>query len=1167
MLIQVLGQVGATESGATVPLPGAIPARILALLTTNLETGLRTDVLVDGVWGDSATPAATATLQSHVARLRRAIGGDRVVTTTYGYRLAVPAAGIDSHQFTSASTRGDALLREGRASEAAVVLAEALALWRGEAYDGLEDCAPLARERVRLGRLRLDTMVSRIEAELAAGLPGSHTSEIERLLEEHPTDERLWALLMRAWESSGDTAAALAVFGRARDRLLEELGLEPGPALRGIQAELLARVADPDEPVRTRRAERRRVSVIAVCEWSPDDDPELAQAARTRMLAVIEREVTLLGGEVIPAPAAVALAVFGAHTAHEDDPRRALLAARRIAGSTGTRVGVASGLAIVGANLGQLGAVADRALALALNAGAGEAVADAEPGEVSPGIDAVPLVGRSVELARLTAAVADARRRRRAVVVPVIGEAGMGKSRLLAETRRALGDVRWLHAQCDALGERGGLDPLADAVRHEPTDPPEPGSTRAEAMAAWAGILSALAIDRATVLAIDDAQWASEVLLDLIDLLAVEPPRASLVVIVTARPEVGARRPGWLESSHSLRLSALDEGESVALVDAVLAQVGSATTDREELAAKSGGVPLFMVELGRALTSDSESRIPARLSELMAARIDSLEPAARDLLAAASIVGSTFWAETIDARDSPGLAILLEREFIGENRPSSVPGASEYRFRHDLILDAAYQRLLRADRAAGHLATARWWEGVARGQDEAIIAEHAWLAHVAYEEAGMPDEAASLALTASVAAGRAARGVDAKAAVTFLRRASALSAGQPAESILLVELAEALAENRQLHEADEVLVLARRRIDPTDGGTRIRAAFLVLQLDFALGRPHDDALLDRLLEDFPDGPVQIQTLGVMAVGLVIAQTPESFARALTLSERAVAMAAAHGDEDLALLAFATRGRSRLGLGDARGLSDMDRAQERGPGRLPPFIVLGTRQWYAGAAHHWAGPAAELEIRESLEAYARRTGLEFLIGFGVAERLRCLWELGRLEECVEAADAIDRGSDAMTRWVVVQRALALADLGRLDDAVLAEVLATSPADETDARHVIGTAVVRARHALDRGDIGRAAEVLTGLGDLAEYAARDGAAEFLPRVLRLAREAGLDDFGADLAEATFEETPLGRALTATVRGLARGDQVLLREAIPAWQALGESIDLDLARTDAT
>lgn len=510
--------------------------------------------------------------------------------------------------------------------------------------------------------------------------------------------------------------------------------------------------------------------------------------------------------------------------------------------------------------------------------------------------------------------------------------------------------------------------------------------------------------------------------------------------------------------------------------------------------------------------------------------------------------------------------MLLRREFIREAYPTSVPGMHEYRFRHDLIRDTAYERLLRPDRAAGHLATARWWLGLDRGKDHAIIAEHAWLAHVLYSEAGLPDDARDLALTASRSAAAAARGIDTAAAVTFLQRAAVLHAGSPGEAGVLVELAEALTENRLLAEADHVVRRARSLVDPSDGGTRLSLLSVSLQLDFALGRQQDPRVLEGLLDDFPAGPVHIHALGVLAVNLVLRQTAESFAEAVKVAERAIAMARTLGDQDSAVLALGARGRARLALGQARGLADMDVAQQRAPGLLPPFLVLGTRQWYAGAAHHWRGPAAELTIREDLEEYAWRTGMEFLVSSGVAERLRCLWELGRAEECVAEADRVERGRDAMTRWVVVQRALALADLGHLDDAVVAEVLATPPADETDLRHVIGTAVVRARHALDQSDPQEAAMVLTGLGDLSVYAARDGAAEFLPRVLRLADEAGLEGFGAELADVTLEATPLGRALTASVRGLVRHDAALLRDAVGAWEALGPSVELDLARADA-
>ena len=761
MLIQVLGTVAVTDAGAAIVLPGAIPVRILALLTTNLATGLRRDALIDGVWGDAASDAAVATLQSHVARLRRAIGAERVVTTGYGYRLALPPAALDAHQFGSLAARGAALLADTHPDEAAGVLREALALWRGQAYDGLDDCEPLARERARLGQLRFDTLLQRIEADLATRPSGSLAAEVEQLLEDHPTHERLWALLMRVQQAVGDTAAALAVFGRARARMLDELGLEPGLELRAAQEAILRSEVPATAPGPARRSERRPVSVLAVSEPVVEADPEQAQALRATLLAAVEDEVGRLDGVVLRYPGTVSLAVFGAVTAREDDVRRALLCGRRIANATGARVGVATGLALVTPDLGHLGAVVDRAVARALGASPGEVVADAGTSRdrATPGDDVVPFVGRAAELAQLTTAVNEARRRKRAVVVPVIAEAGIGKTRLVAELRGRLDGVDWFQAQCDALGERGGLDPLVDALRDRAALLPPPSASRAEAIAAWSATLTALAEDSTTVMCVEDAHWGSELLLDLLDALAAAPVCAPLVLLVTARPEIEVRRPSWLASTSLIRVAALDDPEATELVEAVLAQAGADDADGAALAAASGGVPLFAVELGRALSADVDHRIPEQLGDLMAARIDSLDPQTRQALADAAILGSTFWAEAIGATDA-ALEVLLRREFVRAVLPSSVPGLHEYRFRHDLIRDAAYGRLLRPDRAAGHLAAARWWQGLARGQDDAIIAEHAWLAHELYCDAGLTDEAAELALAASRSAASAARGVD-----------------------------------------------------------------------------------------------------------------------------------------------------------------------------------------------------------------------------------------------------------------------------------------------------------------------------------------------------------------------------------------------------------------------
>ena len=197
-------------------------------------------------------------------------------------------------------------------------------------------------------------------------------------------------------------------------------------------------------------------------------------------------------------------------------------------------------------------------------------------------------------------------------MVPVIAEAGIGKTRLVAELRGRLDGVDWFQAQCDALGERGGLDPLVDALRDRATLLPPPSASRAEAIAAWSATLTALAEDNTTVMCVEDAHWGSEVLLDLLDALAAAPVPAPLVLLLTARPEIEVRRPSWLASTSLMRVAALDDTEATELVEAVLAQAGADHADSAALAAASGGVPLFAVELGRALTADVDHRIPGQ---------------------------------------------------------------------------------------------------------------------------------------------------------------------------------------------------------------------------------------------------------------------------------------------------------------------------------------------------------------------------------------------------------------------------------------------------------------------------------------------------------------------------------------------------------------------------
>jgi DNA-binding SARP family transcriptional activator len=190
-------------------------------------------------------------LQSHVARLRRSLGGSGAIAAgPAGYRLAVEAGDVDAFTFMAAVQEGHRAVACGDPAAAAAALSAGLALWRGPAFAEFSCCAALDAEAARLEQVRLDAVELRIEAELASGTVASPVGELEGLVLEHPTREGLWALLMRALYRAGRQADALEAYRRARRALVEEVGVEPGPQLREAERLVLAHDPSLDRPAR-----------------------------------------------------------------------------------------------------------------------------------------------------------------------------------------------------------------------------------------------------------------------------------------------------------------------------------------------------------------------------------------------------------------------------------------------------------------------------------------------------------------------------------------------------------------------------------------------------------------------------------------------------------------------------------------------------------------------------------------------------------------------------------------------------------------------------------------------------------------------------------------------------------------------------------------------------
>ncbi|WP_170316872.1 BTAD domain-containing putative transcriptional regulator [Acrocarpospora corrugata] len=219
--IRVLGPFEVLSGGTPVPLDGR-PREVLALLAAEAGRPVRTETILRRL-----DFASKGNLQSSVSRLRRALPGEVVRTVPHGYALT---ADVDAVRFAALVTRSRT------AEDPDSLLAEALALWRGEPYP---DFGFLAAERNRLAALHGEAVERRNEARLAAGQGAELVADLEELALLHPTREKLWGQLMRALYRSGRAAEAAQAFHRARAALLEE-GLEPGPELARIQRDVLA---------------------------------------------------------------------------------------------------------------------------------------------------------------------------------------------------------------------------------------------------------------------------------------------------------------------------------------------------------------------------------------------------------------------------------------------------------------------------------------------------------------------------------------------------------------------------------------------------------------------------------------------------------------------------------------------------------------------------------------------------------------------------------------------------------------------------------------------------------------------------------------------------------------------------------------------------------------
>ena len=675
---------------------------------------------------------------------------------------------------------------------------------------------------------RLAVYEDRFDAELACGAHQNVVGELEVLVETEPLRERLCGQLMIAAYRCGRQVDALAVYRATRAALIEQLGVEPCRELQELErailnhspdltlpaqaAPVVIAVADPaDVPGNEAPlVERRWVSVLLVAaNLDPrvyGSDVEEFADAHTSTADTIRAEAERFDGTVISGIGSTWWVVFGVRSAKEDDAERAVRAAVAIRNRChetwpSPRFAVTTGDALVthrpDAPPAVTGTVMRQSWNLVTTASANdvrvcEVTRRASEGTVVCSVSddpstgclveairarpvqrvAAPFVERDRELDLLRGLLGNVVRHRRPHLMTVLGEPGLGKTRLLAELARAAEDsVQCLVGRASAFAENITQAALSDIIveyagigeKNTVVDIGRKlagvvsrlmgdGETAtwmlshlrrlvlgghgdvADAFAACRTVLEEIAVVRPLVLVFEDLHQADDTLLDFVGELAERAAKVPLFVVVTARPELLERRPDWGRGRRGATATTLDRLSDAAtsrLLGHLVETHGMSVSPGGELVASVGGNPLFATEYARMLRDDGSAvRPPQSVRGVIAARLDTLTPAAKAVLQDAALFGDVVWADAVAAvgeRNAEEVARLLEhleaRDFLRFSPRARTASEIRYTFGHALVRDVAYGQMARSVRTRKHRLAAEWIER-SLGGDSDLLARH-----------------------------------------------------------------------------------------------------------------------------------------------------------------------------------------------------------------------------------------------------------------------------------------------------------------------------------------------------------------------------------------------------------------------------------------------------------
>ncbi|MEE1766600.1 BTAD domain-containing putative transcriptional regulator [Streptomyces sp. SP18BB07] len=952
----VLGSVEARVGGRIVDLGHARQRCVLAVLLVDANQVVSVDQLVERVWADRPPQRVRNALYGYVSRLRQALAiaeGADIVRRSGGYVLDVEATAVDLHRFHDVTARAREAAQSAQDKQAATLFGQALGLWRGDAFAGL-DTPWINALREAVVQERIAAELDHTDVRLRCGQHTGLLAELSARVEIQPLDERLAGQFILALYRCGRPADALNHYQQTRLLLAEELGCDPGLPLRQLHQQILT-----TDPALNGPAAGRASGSAPALVPRPIPAPPPVRTPR--------------GGGALPGPPTPQRPRTGSH-----------------------------------------------------------------------------LIGRAAELMVLDGAIEDALAGAPGIV-EVVGEPGIGKTRLLGELaerarQRGFESLAGRSVEFDQVPYGAFVDALDDHLGHEdflrlrhdglppgvfallstvfpalcdrfPTRPEPVKVERYWFHRAVRTLLEALSDEGGLVLSLDDLQWTDDGTAELIDHLIRHPPRTPLLLALAYRPrQAPPRLAGALARAGTEgRVARVELGP---LSPAEGAELCGARTDHwrfQRLYEASGGNPFYLEALTRSTGDQSSEAAPADSAPVaddlpqsvraaLLEELGGLSATARACTQAAAVLGDSFEAEMVavvaQTDEAQALAALddaAERDLVRQ-----IGSTRQFQFRHPLVRAAVYQGAGAGWRIEAHTRAA---DGLARrGAPLTAQASHV------QRSARVGDEHAVDVLE------RAARQVMTIAPATAahwtqeaLRLLGEQSRLRPE---LWLQQADALGMAGRLLESRAILRKAATLLPARDRGRRAQVTALRATMEWALGRYEEaTALLLRELADH-EGQLQPETATLEWGVAVVALRKNDFSTAIGWGERALRSAERIGDPPQTTAVRALLALAHTFAGDARAadylglvvevLGDTD--DQELAGQMDTLVMTGWTEMLHGrydlALHH---------LRRGLEV-SRRTGQSLVLAdLFAASAYAYLW-LGRLDEAAAyAEDALEAAS--------------------------------------------------------------------------------------------------------------------------------------------------------------